>query len=370
MMNYRAVQYIAYEMTDTHTLKIGIIGAAGVGAGRLLDILLNHPNAEIVSCVSESSPGKPVYSAHPQLRGRTQLTFDSMDIEKLTACDVVFSCKKAGDSFAYVADVLSGKARLIDLSGDYRLGDSALYPNWYGLEHKFPDLVKNKRAVYGLPEFYREQIKTARLLANPGCYTTTSILACAPFVAAGIGLDSPIIVNAISGVSGAGRTPKPENLFLSVSDNVRAYRIGNHQHTPEIEQELAAVVSGDKSAGKESPVTVLFVPHVGPYKTGIMADCYLRVPDSMEMPTTEQAYQIVAKAYRDEPFVRVYEPGQIPQVDFVVGSNYCDIGVVADERTRTIVAVSVTDNLVKGAAGQAVQNMNIMFGIPETTGLL
>jgi N-acetyl-gamma-glutamyl-phosphate reductase len=357
-------------MTDTPKIRVGIIGAAGLSAGRLIDILLTHPHAEIVSCVSESSPGKPIHSVHPQLRGRSDLTFDGMDHGRLAECDVVFSCKKAGDSFAYVADVLAGRARLIDLSGDYRLGDSALYPHWYGLEHKFPDLVKSKRAVYGLPEFYREEIKTARLLANPGCYTTTSILACAPFVANGLGLDSPIIINAISGVSGAGRNAKAENLFISVSENIRAYRIGNHQHTPEIEQELSAVAGASAGADGSAEVTVLFVPHVGPFKAGIMTDCYINVPEGVTMPSTEDACKMVAECYHGEPFVRVYEPGQLPQVDFVAGSNFCDIGVVADERTRTIVAVSVTDNLVKGAAGQAVQNMNIMFGFAETAGLL
>lgn len=357
-------------MTTTLNIRVGIVGAAGLSAGRLMDILLNHPHVEIVSAVSESSPGKPLYSAHPHLRGRTKLLFEGMDHAKLADCDVVFSCKRAGDSFDYVADLLSGKARLIDLSGDYRLSDSDLYPHWYGLEHKHPDLIKNKRAVYGLPEFYREEIKTASLLANPGCYTTTSILACAPFVAAGIGLDSPVIINAISGISGAGRAAKAENLFISVSDNVRAYRVGNHQHTPEIEQELTALASSPGDSSASQPVTVLFVPHVGPYKAGIMADCYLRVPDGMDMPTTEEACRIVEECYKGEPFVRVYEPGHLPQVEYVTGSNYCDIGVVADERTRTIVAVSVTDNLMKGAAGQAVQNMNIMFGYPETTGLL
>lgn len=354
-------------MTNPTKLRAGIIGAAGLSAGRLIDLLLNHPNVEIVSCVSESSPGKPLYTAHPQLRGRTDLLFDGHDQEKLRNCDVVFSCKKAGDSFAYVSDVLAGKARLIDLSGDYRLGDSALYPHWYGLEHKFPELVKNRQAVYGLPEYYRDEIRSAKLLANPGCYTTTSILACAPLLAAGIGVGAPVIINAISGVSGAGRNAKPENLFISVAENVRAYRIGNHQHTPEIEQELTALAS---TSTEDRPVKVLFVPHVGSFKAGILADCYLQVPESARMPTTEEAYVVLADKYKDEPFVRVYEPGQLPQVDYVTGTNYCDIGVVADERTRTVVVVSVTDNLLKGASGQAVQNMNIMFALSETAGLL
>jgi len=353
------------DMTNNSSsqIRVGIIGAAGLSAGQLIGLLLTHPHAELVSCVSESSPGKPLYTVHPHLRGRTDLLFDPLDHARLAQCDVVFSCKKAGDSFAYVEDVLKGKARLIDLSGDYRLGDSALYPEWYGLQHKFPQLLKNQKAVYGLPELYREEIKQARLLANPGCYTTTSILACVPFVEKGYGLDAPIVINGLSGVSGAGRNAKTENLFISVAENVRAYRVGNHQHTPEIEQELAESAGGKK-------VTVLFVPHVGPFKIGIMADCYLRVPESMAMPTTEEAVDILRNRYKDEPFVRVYEAGSLPQVEYVTGSNFCDIGVVADARTRTIVCVSVTDNLLKGAAGQAVQNMNIMFGLPETDGLL
>lgn len=352
-------------MTDKTPIRVGIVGAAGLSAGRLLDILLRHPFVEVYSCVSESSPGKPVYTAHPALRGRTDLVFDGMDFDKLGECDVVFSCKKAGDSFTYVEEILRKDRRFIDLSGDYRLGDSALYPHWYGLDHKFPELLKGKKSVYGLPEFYRERIRKAELLANPGCYTTTSILACAPLVAKGYGIGSPIIINAISGVSGAGRNAKPENQFLSVSDNVRAYRIGNHQHTPEIEQELKEL-SGAGDAGLQ----VLFVPHVGPYKAGIMADCYLSVPESMEMPTTADVLTILKEKYEGEPFVRVYDEGQLPQVEYVVGSNYCDMGAVADARTRTIVVVSVTDNLLKGAAGQAVQNMNIMFGFEETAGLL
>lgn len=354
-------------MTDNRKINVGIIGAAGLSAGRLIDLILNHPHTVLHSCVSESSPGKPLHSSHPQLRGRSDQVFDPLDHAKLAECDVVFSCKKAGDSFAYVAEVLANKRRLIDLSGDYRLRDSALYLRWYGLEHTFPEYLKKGKAVYGLPEFYRDDIREANLLANPGCYTTTSILACAPLVAAGIGAGSPIIINAISGVSGAGRNPKAENQYLAVSENVRAYRIGSHQHTPEIEQELLAL--GGRGNGAAMDVKVLFVPHVGPFKAGIMADCYLHVPETRAMPSAEDVYHIMAAAYEGEPFVRVYEPGQLPQVEYVAGTNFCDIGVVADERTRTVVVVSVTDNLLKGAAGQAIQNMNIMFGFAETAGL-
>jgi N-acetyl-gamma-glutamyl-phosphate reductase len=342
-------------------LKIGIIGAAGLSAGKLMELLLRHPSAELFCLVSESSPGAPVTSSHPQLRGRTALRFDDMDFDKLAECDVVFSAKKAGDSFRYIEKLVAGKSRVIDLSGDYRLTAPEDFQTWYKLDHLHTSLLGT--AVYGLPELHRERIRTAQLLANPGCYTTTSILACAPFVRQGHGLQSPIIVDAISGVSGAGRNAKPENQYLSVAENVRAYRIGNHQHTPEIEQELS------RAAGNGSKITMLFVPHVGPYKAGIMATCYLRAKDGKGL-TENGLYDVLSETYSGEPFVRVYEPGSLPQIEHVVGTNFCDIGATYDPRTQTIVVISVTDNLIKGAAGQAIQNMNIMFGLPETAGLL
>lgn len=350
-------------------IRAGIIGAAGLSAGRLLRILAKHPNVEIHAAISESSPGKSVTTAHPELRGILHRNFDPLDFDLLRECDVVFSCKKAGDTFPFVQQLLHAGVRLIDLSGDYRLENEQAYQQWYGLPHEHPSLLKKQRAVYGLPEYYRDQIRDAQLVANPGCYTTTSILACAPLVAAGYGVDDPIIVDAISGVSGAGRNAKSENQFLSVADNVRAYRVGVHQHTPEIEQELTAAAARAGDTGNHKPVQVLFVPHVGPYKVGILADCYLRVSNGRKMPSAEQLHEVLAEAYKGEPFVRVYEPGALPQIDHVAGTNFCDIGVTTDPRTCTIVAVSATDNLLKGAAGQAVQNMNIMFNFAETAGL-
>jgi N-acetyl-gamma-glutamyl-phosphate reductase len=356
-------------MPTKSQIRAGIIGAAGLSAGRLMRILASHPNVTIHAAVSESSPGKPISNSHPELRGLVNQNFVSLDFNLLRECDVVFSAKKAGETFPFILDLLEAGVRVIDLSGDYRLETGEAYEEWYGLPHQHPTLLKKQRAVYGLPEYYRSEIRDAQLVANPGCYTTTSILACAPLVAAGYGTTEPIIIDAISGVSGAGRNAKPENQFLSVADNVRAYRIGNHQHTPEIEQELtaAAAIAGDP--GNHQPVRVLFVPHVGPYKVGILADCYLRVKPGSDTPSTEAICQLLAERYKDEPFVRVYEAGSLPQIDYVAGTNYCDIGATSDPRTGTIVVVSATDNLLKGAAGQAVQNMNIMFGFQETTGL-
>lgn len=350
------------------TVRVGIVGAAGLGAGRLIDILLRHPRAQLVTLISESSPGAPVWTVHPQLR-HTQLKFDDFDLKKLSTCDIVFSCKRPGDTFPYVEEILATGAKFIDLSADYRLKNPSDYPQWYGFEHRFPKLLRE--AVYGLPEIYRTKIAKARLVANPGCYTTTAIIACAPLVRAGFGVGQPIVVDAISGVSGAGRAPKLENQFIAVAENVRAYRIGNHQHTPEIEQELTFAAAKKRKPKEPSPpVRVLFVPHVGPYKVGIMADCYLRLEDDEPLPTADELYQILSEAYADEPFIRVYPPDSLPQIEAVANTNYCDIGVRVDHRTRTIVLISVTDNLLKGAAGQAVQNMNIMFGIEETSGLL
>lgn len=355
-------------------ITIGIIGAAGLSAGKLIEILLRHPGVNIVSCASESAAGQPLHKAHAQLRGKTNLKFEALDVNKLGSCDVVFSCRKAGESFAYITQLLEKKARVIDLSGDYRLKTREQFETWYGIAHENAHLLE--QAVYGLPEWHREKIRNAKLVANPGCYTTTTILGCAPLVAAGHGHDSPIIVDAISGISGAGRNAKPENQFLSVSENVRAYRVGNHQHTPEIEQELtfaamsgSANQKGSESVAATAGVKLLFVPHVGPYKVGIMANCYLRASADAATLNDEVLHEILASRYTGEPFVRVYEPGTLPQIENVVGTNYCDIGAKYDKRTQTIVAISVTDNLIKGAAGQAVQNMNIMFDFEETAGL-
>ncbi len=342
-------------------LKVGIIGAAAISAGKLMEIILNHPHAELHSCVSDSSPGKPLFSSHPKLRGRIELIFDAFDLARLGECDVVFSCKRAGDTFAYVEEVLSTGAKFIDLSGDYRLL-AETYEEWYKVPHTRREHLAE--AVYGMPELHREAIRKARLVANPGCYTTTSILGLVPLVEAGYASGSaPIIIDAISGVSGAGRMAKAENLFINVDENIRAYRIGSHQHTPEIEQQLSGV------APTKEPVKALFVPHVGPYKVGIMANCYLR-PENTKGLSNQKLYDCLQERYAHEPFVRVYEPGVLPQIEFIVDTNFVDVSATFDERTGTIVAIAVADNLVKGAAGQAVQNMNIMFNLDETAGLM
>ncbi len=349
-------------MTASAKARVGIIGAAGLSAGKLMEILARHPRAEVAVAVSESSPGKPVHTSHPRLRGVTDLRFEGFDAKRIASCDVVFSCKKAGETFRFVAEVLAGGAKFIDLSGDYRLKADGQFEKWYKTAHSRPGELAE--AVYGLPELHRSRVRGARLIANPGCYTTTSILACAPIVEAGLAGGGPVLIDAISGVSGAGRGAKEENLYIHVAENVRAYRIGNHQHTPEIEQELTALAPGGSGS-----VTALFVPHVGPFRDGILASCYLR-PANPAGLDDRKLHEILSARYAGEPFVRVYEPGHLPQVEFVRGTNYCDLGAAFDSRTGTIVVVSVTDNLVKGAAGQAVQNMNLVLGFEETDGLL
>ena len=340
-------------------IRIGIYGAASISAGKLFEILLRHPHAEIKWAISETLPGKKVSSTHTQLVGRTDLTFSEFEDDLLDEIDVVFSCKRPTETFGIIDSIISKEKRLIDLSADYRLKNQDDFKFWYGKDHTKSSALH--RAVYGMPEFYRDQIRDAQIVANPGCYTTASILACAPFAKAGLASYTPITIDAVSGVSGAGRAAKEENLFINVDSNVRTYRVGTHQHTPEIEQELRNVTG--------HPVKILFVPHVGPFYSGILADCFFRLPYDAKTPTIDEAYSILASYYQNEPFIRVLPKGSLPQITNVLNTNFCEIGVSTDDRTNTVCVFSAIDNLVKGASGQAVHNMNIMFGLPETTAL-
>lgn len=341
-------------------IRIGIYGGASISAGKLMDILLRHPQAQIKWAVSETQPGAPVCDTHTFLRHRTELTYSAYSDELLQEVDIVFSCKRPTDTFAIVDQLMDAGKKLIDLSADYRLKNTDDFEKWYGKQHTHPKALAT--AVYGLPELHRAQICKTKILANPGCYTTASILACAPFAKTGLASQEPIIIDAVSGASGAGRTAKEENLFINVNENVRAYRIGTHQHTPEIEQELSLIA--------KQPVKTLFVPHVGPFYAGIMADCFIKLAPETTMPTLEDLHQRMTDFYAREPFVRIMPLGKLPQINNVLNTNFCDLGVAIDERTHTIIAFSAIDNLVKGAAGQAVENMNIMFGLPEGTGLM
>lgn len=340
------------------TIRVGIAGATGYTGVELIRLLGLHPEAEVVVAGTESYQGQRLAEVYPHLGGRADLVGQEATPEALAACDVVFTSLPHGLTMALAPAVLAAGRRLIDLGADFRLRDVAVYEQWYKKPHTAPALLAE--AVYGLPELYREQIRGARLVGNPGCYPTACALAAAPLLKAGVVETTGIIFDAKSGVSGAGRGVSLGVHFSEVNENFKAYNIaGTHRHTPEIEQTLSDL------AGE--PVLVSFTPHLVPMTRGILATGYFTLK---EHRTTEQLADLFREFYAGEPFVRVRPAGDLPTTKQVWGSNYCDIGLRVDPRTGRVLVVSVIDNLVKGAAGQAIQNMNLLFGLPETTGLL
>ena len=337
-------------------LKIAIVGSSGYTGGELFRILLHHPLATVTVVTSEKSAGKPITDIFPHLAGLTDLICEPLDPEAIA--------KKADFIFLALPHVTAQEAafrfhklgrKVVDLSADYRLADPASYEKWYEHCHQYPDLLKS--AVYGLPELHREKIKKASLIANPGCYPTSAILGLAPLLKKGIVDLQSIIIDSKSGVSGAGRSPSLAHLYPEVNEGLMAYNIGTHRHTPEIEQELSGL------AGNQ--VTVSFTPHLVPMNRGILTTIYARF--SLET-NAAQLHALYEEFYRQEPFVRLFPAGRFPNVRNVRGSNFCDVGVHADPRTGRAVVVTAIDNLVKGASGQAVQNMNLMMGFEETEG--
>lgn len=338
-------------------LRIAIVGSSGYTGGELFRILLHHPAAEITAVTSERSAGKPITDIFPHLAKLTDLVCEPLDPEKIAAkADVAFlalphvTAQEAGHRFHQLG------VKVVDLSADYRLHDPAVYEKWYEHCHQYPDLLKT--AVYGLPELHRERIKKAALIANPGCYPTSAILGLAPLLRNRLADLRTIVIDSKSGVSGAGRSPALPYHYPEANEAFMAYKIGTHRHTPEIEQELSGL------AGEG--VTINFTPHLVPMNRGILTTIYAAMTAKTDTGTLHARYQ---EAYRSEPFVRVLPLGQFPNVRNVRGSNFCDIGVYADPRTGRAVVVTAIDNLVKGASGQAVQNMNIMMGFEETAGL-
>jgi N-acetyl-gamma-glutamyl-phosphate reductase len=338
-------------------LKIAIVGSSGYTGGELYRLLLHHRHAAVAAVTSEKSAGQPISSIFPQLSGLTDLVCESLNPEVIARkADFVFlalphvTAQEAAFRFQQL-----GK-KVVDLSADYRLTDPALYEKWYEHCHQYPDLLKS--AVYGLPELHREKIKKAALVANPGCYPTSAILGLAPLVKKGSIDLTTIIIDSKSGVSGAGRSPSLAHHYPEVNEGLMAYKIGTHRHTPEIEQELGAL------AGKA--VTISFTPHLIPMNRGILTTIYASLNPAAD---TGRLHSLYRDFYRNEPFIRVLPAGQFPNVRNVRGSNFCDIGIYADPRTGRAVVVTVIDNLVKGASGQAIQNMNLMMGFDETEGL-
>lgn len=334
-------------------LKAGVVGGTGYTGVELLRLLAQHPHVELVTITSRGEAGKAVADLFPNLRGRVGLRFVEPDDAPLDRCDVVFFATPNGVAMHQARHLLGAGVRVVDLAADFRLSDVGAWEKWYGMTHAAPELVAE--AVYGLPEANRARIRDARLVANPGCYPTAVQLGFIPLVEAG-GVDCDrLIADAKSGVSGAGRTAETHILFAEASDNFKAYAVPGHRHLPEIRQGLAS------AAGRA--VGLVFVPHLTPMIRGIHATLYARL-------TQEADFQrLYEERYRDEPFVDVLPPGSHPDTRSVRAANVCRIAVHRPQGGQTVVILAVIDNLVKGAAGQAVQNMNIMFGLDECAGL-
>lgn len=338
-------------------IRAGVLGGTGYAGIETVRLLLRHPEVALTRVVSQTYAGKPLSEVYPNLMGVCDVVCSSLDVEDIAAnCDVVFTALPHGASKEVIPALYEAGLRIIDLSGDFRYLDVAVYEKWYGEPHTDPELLK--KSVYGLCELHREEIKTTRLVGNPGCYTTCSILGFAPLVKAGVVDNKSLIVDAKSGVTGAGRGLNLPNLFCECTETMKAYKIATHRHTSEIEQELSLL------AGEE--LMLSFTPHLAPMKRGILATCYANLTGTY---TDEELLNLYRKFYKDEPFVRIYNKGTLPEVKHIAGSNCVGIGLVVDERLNRVVVVSCVDNLIKGAAGQAVQNMNLLFGLPETTGL-
>ena len=334
-------------------IKVGIVGGTGYTGVELLRLLAQHPEVQLVCITSRGDAGTAVSSMFPSLRRRLSLQFEDPASANLQDCDVVFFATPNGVAMQQAPALLDAGVRVIDLAADFRIRNVAEWSQWYGMQHSSPEWVAD--AVYGLPEYDRADIRNARLLANPGCYPTAVQLGFLPLLEAGVVELDHLVADAKSGVSGAGRKAEIPALFSEAADNFKAYAVPGHRHLPEIRQGLS------RMAG--SPVGLTFVPHLTPLIRGIHATLYARIKDEADFQA------IFDKRYQDEPFVDVLPPGSHPDTRSVRAANICRIAVHRPQEGNVLVVLSVIDNLVKGAAGQAVQNMNIMFGLPETTGL-
>lgn len=344
-------------------IKAGIIGATGYAGAELARILTNHREAEIVWYGSRSYIDQKYSQVYGNMFRLVEDVCRDDNLEELAGqVDVIFTATPQGFLAGVLNETLLSKVKIVDLSADYRIKDVAVYEKWYGIEHKSPRFIEE--AVYGLCEINRGQITPrTRLVANPGCYTTCSILTAYPLVREGLIDADTLIIDAKSGVSGAGRGAKVQNLFCEVNENIKAYGVASHRHTPEIEAQLGL------AAGR--PVFLSFTPHLVPMNRGILVTEYASLkpgPDG-KLPGYEEVRAVYEKYYGGEKFIRLLEKGVCPETRWVEGSNYVDINFVIDRRTGRIIMMGALDNLVKGAAGQAVQNMNLLFGLPESEGL-
>ncbi len=335
-------------------IKVAVVGGTGYTGVELLRLLVNHPQVAIVAVTSRSEAGTAVADMYPNLRGHIDLAFSEPLVETLATADVVFFATPNGTAMKLVPALLEAGVRVIDLAADFRLKDAALWQQWYGMAHACPELLDE--AVYGLPEVNREATRTARLVANPGCYPTAVQLGFLPLIENGVATTNNLIADVKSGVSGAGRQAAVGTLLCEATESMRAYAVDGHRHLPEVRQGLAI------AAGNEVGLT--FVPHLTPMIRGIHATLYAHVSD-----VTADLQGMFEQRYQDEPFVDVLPAGTFPETRSVKGSNMCRIAVLRPQGQDTVVVLSVIDNLVKGAAGQALQNMNIMFGFDERAGL-
>jgi len=337
-------------------LRVAIIGASGYTGQELIRLLLRHPGVEITALTSRRFNGVRASEVFPVFAGETDIKFIHPSTEAICdLSDFVFSCLPHKAAMDIVPQFMEKGKKTVDLSADYRFNDHEVYERWY-CKHTSPSLLKD--AVYGLPEFYRAEIRKATLVANPGCYPTSVIFGLAPLLKNKMIDLKSIVVDAKSGTSGAGRTVATEYLFCEVNEGLKAYKIGQHRHTPEMEQELSLL------AGEE--IIISFTPHLIPTNRGMLSTIYSK---SLKDISTSELIRIYTDFYQKERFVRVYREGNFPNISFVKGTNFCDIGIQFDPRTKRIIVISVIDNLVKGASGQAVQNMNIMSGFPEDSGI-
>lgn len=336
-------------------MKVSVIGATGYTGVELVKILLKHPQVKIDMITSQSFANKKISEVYPWLT--TDLVCQELNIDKVaSSSSFIFTALPHQTSMKIVEEFYLKKKKIVDLSADFRLADPLIYEKWYRVPHQKKELLK--KAVYGLPELYRDQISKAHLVANPGCYPTSGILALAPLLDNDLIKENSIIIDAKTGVTGAGRRLSLATHFPEVNENIRAYQVQGHRHAPEMEQELS------KLAKKKIAIT--FVPHLVPLNRGILSSCYAALK---HLISTEDVLKLYEKFYKGEPFVEILPGGEFPQTKEVVNSNRCRIGIAVNKKTGRVITISAIDNLGKGAAGQAVQNMNIMCGFKETMGL-
>ncbi len=339
-------------------INVGIVGATGHAGEELISILLRHPEVRIASISAKIDKPLSISDIFPRFKGALDLTCREPDLKEIMkTCDLVFLALPHTASLEYVPKLIEGCKKVIDLSADYRLRNTGIYEKFYNAKHK--DKINLGSAIYGLPEIYRLKIKDAKLVANPGCYPTAGILALAPLTALNLIEPHSIIIDAKSGITGAGRKLAEGFLFPEVNEDFKAYRVNNHQHAPEINQELS------KLAGKK--INVTFVPHLLPLNRGILATIYVKKTKHLT-PNTKYLTNLYRKFYKKEPFVRIRDEGDFPRLRDVVKTNFCDIGI--KDNKDSIIIIAAIDNLLKGASGQAVQNMNIMYKLSERTALL